>query len=286
MITKRKQLFSRAFLALIRKIALRIGLSSALLASIAGCPSQNASNQQIPPKFDTSKTSFKTKGVFDNLTWSNISETLINSGYYKLGEEISLNEVSKFVAGAGGLVSLSGINPSIAKAIGTGATLEFGQIMGIAQATNYFLEKTGNQNFKVDIYLKWNPIVFGPPYFISASKSNFDGTSSYQDINIGNQVTQQVNLHEEKKFRFKMESGKRYVISLRNNYREGDADIYSSNQVNFNRSNSQGSSSKSSQEVDRIEFVAPYSGDNYIIVFGFSASSFNLNVDEVWSWWR
>ena len=215
-----------------------------------------------------------------DINWSNISSDYIRGNYVIVKKDILLRDISNYVNGAGavlpGLEYFSGV-------IKAATLAEMGQILAVSAGVNFLLNTTGNPDLKVDIYLPWLPI-FGPPYLIVPSESNFNGSSAYQNIDIGNQVTQQVNLHEEKKFKFKMEAGKRYVISLKNNY--GDADLFSSNQVNFNRNNSQGSSSKSGQEVDKIEFVAPYSGDNYIIVFGFSASSFNLNIDEIWYWWR
>lgn len=280
MITKRKPLFSRAFLALIRKIALRIGLSSALLASIAGCPSQNASNQQIPPKFDTSKKSFKTKGVFD-INWSNISSDYIRGNYVIVKKDILLSDVSNYVSGVGAVLpSLEYIGGVIA----AGTTIEMGKIFAIAAGVDFLLNKTGNQNLKVDIYLPWLPI-FGPPYLIVPSASNWDGTALYEELPI-NSWKQQVNIGigEEKKFSFEMIQGKTYQINLQTNY--GDSDIFASNNMSFTKETAQGKSERSETENDNIEFVAPHSGKNYILVYGFKTSSFNINVNEVWSWWR
>ena len=222
---------------------------------------------------------FKIKS--DNYWYSILSSNILYS-YYPIAKDVPLKRVADFVGGTTGL-------GCVASSISLQAELAVPicYATGVSQGISSLISATGqDDNLKVDIYQVnwWSSSILGAKFILVPSASNFNSSNSekldtYNNWSNGTNVAK----NQEKRYYFNMEAGKKYEISVKNNY--GDSDLYTSNQKDFNRNNAIGKSEKGGSEIDKISFKAPFTGENYITVFGYSDANFNIRIADYGYGW-
>ena len=101
---------------------------------------------------------------------------------------------------------------------------------------------------------------------------------NFTNINSNANYSDSIGYQQEKRYSFSMVSGRTYTVRLTPS--SGDPDLYTSNSSSLSRTNCQASSTSGTGSVDSVTFTAPFTGTNYVLIYGYSASNYTLNISD------